>query len=85
MYVDTSGFTWACRIAPFREEEIETDRDSRKSWFNMFLTEHAEGHITALSRVEVEGVTYEVFGDPKAFRHRNRTSHIECVLRTIEG
>lgn len=84
-WTDVSGKLWACRIDPTSSQESEVDRDTRKSWFRIFLTEAAEGFINAKSRIVVDGRTYEVFGDIEIYRNRANTDHVEAILRTIEG
>jgi len=84
-FTDTSGIVWDCRIEPTSSQEYETDRDTRKSFFRLFLTEQATGELTAKSRVVIDNITYEVFGDPSPMRRRSRVSHIEAIVRIIEG
>ena len=85
LYVDTTHKLWKCRVDPMKDQEYEVNRDTRRSWFHLFLTEKAYGHINALSRVVVDGVTYQVFGEPKVYRRRKNISHLEVVLRVIDG
>lgn len=85
VWIDDSGHTWACRIDPTSSEESEVDRDTRKSWFRIFLTEKAQDHINARSHIVVDDITYEVFGDVEVYRKRAITDHLEAVLRKIEG
>lgn len=83
-FVDTTGISWSCRVDPWKAQEFEVDRDTRKSFFRLMLSEKAAGHIDGHSRVQVDGVMYEVFGDPKVYRRRSRVSHVEAILRGIE-
>lgn len=84
-WTDVAGHTWACRIDPTSSQESEVDRDTRKSWFRIFLTEKAQGFIDSQSRIEVDGELYEVFGDVEVYRKRAITDHLEAILRTIDG
>ena len=86
-FTDTSGKLWKCRIDPVKSLEYEVDRDTRKSMFHFIVEENAlaGGPLNGLSRVTVDGVTYEVFGEPRPFYRRSRLNHIEATLRIITG
>ena len=80
----SEGF-FPCRIEGWRQHEVEIDRDTRVSFFKLYLDERADGHIDGLSRVLLEGKTYEVIASPQTFRRRASVNHLEVVLREIEG
>jgi len=84
-YVDTTGKLYKCRLDSTKEMEYEVNRDTRKTMFRLFLGPEAYGHIDARSRVVIDSITYEVFGEPNSAPRRNRIDHLEVKLRILEG
>src|SRR6266550_3701482 len=81
----TSEGTFICRLEGWKQHEVEIDRDTRVSFFHLYLDERAHGHINGLSRVVLEGTTYEVIATPQTHYRRGGVNHLEVVLRQIEG
>lgn len=72
------------RVDPAGGSEQQVDRDTRTSNFKLILEERADGIISPLSRVKINGVMYDV-QDTSTYYRRVSVSHVEATIRLIEG
>lgn len=85
VYSNTSGRTWRCRLWQTSQTEYELLRDTGTQLFQLILPGEADTLVNAQSRYEIDGVTYESYGEPNRVRRRARVDHIEAVVRKISG
>lgn len=84
-FVDESERLWPCKLDNTGSTEVETERNTRTSMYTLWLPDDAANQISALDRVVINGVTYEVVGEPLIHYRRARVSHVEATVRFIEG
>lgn len=71
-------------LEPTQSTEVTVGRDTVTADFLLFLK--VDSAVTALSRVQVNGVTFEVVGLPGVFDQGSpSTQHVEARLVTFQG
>lgn len=84
-HVETGRATYpGCQLQPLSSvEEIETGDQVTSRW-SLYGPAHLEA--SAVDRVIVEGITYELDGDLQLWRDLSgRPHHVEAVLRKVTG
>lgn len=82
--VETSVAVTGCFLQPLETEENLGNIDTVVSHFKLFAP--AGTPLTPTGRVVVDGVSYEVRGDPMPWSDiRGIPHHIECYLRRATG
>jgi hypothetical protein len=66
-----------------KAEEFLDDRDTRSTWFKLFLSPTAP--VNALTRVIWDGRTLEVMGEPSGVYDGAGLHHYELFAREING
>jgi len=72
---------WPARFEQLSSDEFVRDRDTVVADWRVFLP--AEAAVTPFSRVEVDGKTFEVWGDPIEQRAPRGIHHLEVRLRRV--
>lgn len=80
---ETSRADYPCRIQETAATEIVIGRDTVVSDLILFLP--PEAVISAVDRVVVDGVTYEVLGTPNPVWGGTGLDHIEAHVRVVTG
>lgn len=76
---------FACRLEVWRGREYEIDRDTRVTFYKVFIEPTVYGLISSTSIVVINDVMYSVYADPHVYWGRSVVNHVECILRSIEA
>ena len=80
--VDVIGRMEQLAMGSQRAKEILDNRDTRITWFRLFLDPDVD--ISSLDRVVWEGRTFEVDANPVVWPGRHGPHHITAVLKEID-
>ena len=84
---DWAQVTWTdlpgCAVQPISGEETAAGREFTATRVRLYAPGDGAG-ISAHSRVEYDGTTYEVDGEPARWRD-GADRHVEAVLKRLEG
>lgn len=75
--------TYPARLEQTGTSERTVDRNTVVSTFRLFLP--PEAVVDALDRVEVDGESYEVVGEPNRLTTPRGLHHLELELRLVRG
>lgn len=81
--VYAAAVTTPARMEETKAEEILGDRDTRLTWFNIFLPPTVA--ISALDHVEWGSRTFEVDGEPTTYHDSVGAHHITALAKEIKG
>lgn len=79
------GVDVAASVEPFRLSTETFAGDSDKREVRYKVVADVTTVIDGLSRVVYRGESYEVWGEPGVFVHRNGPHHIEFMMRRVLG
>lgn len=72
-----------CELQPLSSDEQIDDQQRVEGRWTLFLP--ADADLLATDRWKQAGVTYEVDGIPKVWRHNGAIHHIEARVKRFEG
>ena len=81
--VESAGTTVPAYVEPEDLSEDEINRDTRVNRYFVMVDGMVE--VDALSRVEWEGESYQVVGEPGPWKNHKGLHHYEFQIRRTEG